>query len=214
MKKYVIFLLFVVAWNVACSGIIQRDVRIHRNFPAEKIALLETVQRDTLILDHIDAVFQTKWECGLFYPERYTAPYAQNVYYEVLVHGGERMLDKNVVIVTEDSHYSTPHCIGPYVSDPLIFKWTFAGFFLAIYCWILLALRKFLMWIYRDERCVTISRQRRETIASVVVVIFLTVGLGCLLRTYFFVFLPAMYLILIFLPSRTWYSRLGRMEKR
>lgn len=212
MKKYVIFLLFVVAWNVAFSAIIQRDVRIHGDFSAEKISLLQTVQHDTLILDHIDTVFETKWEWGLFRPERYKAPHTQNVYYEVLVRREDDALDKDVVIVTEDRRYSTPHCIGPYVSDPLILKWLFTGFFLAIYCWIWLALRSFLIWIHRDGRCVTIRRHRKETIASVVVVIFLTVGLGWFLRTYFFVFLPAMYLILIFLPARTWYSRLTKME--
>ena len=200
MKKLLLILLFVGLWNLGFSEDSQKMLRLNRDFPLDHIDVLKNIQHDTLIFEGTDAFSMAKWEWGNFYPHRYNAPYVQDYYYEISVRGN------GLVMVMDASHYGDLRKIGPYVSNPLPFSWILVGIWLAIHCFVFWVLRKLLLWIHRDYRYVTKQLQRRETIVSIIVTIVLTICMGWFVHSYFFLFLPAVYIILFFLPARTWYT--------
>lgn len=210
MKHLIVLFLLMGLWNPGFSATVHRSIEMHGLFPAEQIASLQNITKDTLIFSRMDTVQQAEWRWGIFYPHRYRAPFVFPVYHQVVL---SDFFGEQIMAVYANGYSGNPQQIGPYGPYPLRLRWTFFCFFFAIHCYVLCVLRKLLRWIHSDQRYVTIRRQRRETILSVLLTILLTSAiLGWWVGTYFFLFFPLIYLIIIFLPARTWYSRLTRME--
>lgn len=205
MKKIVILFLLVGLWGSVSSKTPQRFVRIYGPFPVEKLILLQTVTKDTLIFSKTDTVYEHAWQWGIFYSHRYRKPCLVNRYHSVKI--VESSTGTEVMLVYTNDYTSESKPIGSYTSDPLSWKWTFFCSFLVMHSLVFYFLRLRILYIYDGTvyRYVAVPHQRRKTIISVVVVILITAFLfGWLVKSYFLFFSPLLYSIFIFLPERIW----------
>jgi len=217
MKKYLVMTVcLVISWNAGYSEnkkFIRFDCVF---FSVEKLSLLEKITKDTLVYNTTDTSFESKWEWGIFYPHRYVATYACSTYYQVSYKKAVSNLSEDWIIVQSDLAYGEKKQIKPAVLNELPLKWTYFSFFLGIYCIVAWQLRSLFIRIHSYKgllrQQLSIGKKRNIKILAVIVAIIIIIVINLFFHSYIFLYLPFLYLILIFIPKKVWYSRSEKME--
>ncbi|MEI7918811.1 MAG: hypothetical protein WCH65_00955 [bacterium] len=216
MKKIIVFLLLLSIENLGFSSNTPKSLRITGLFPVEKLPLLQTLTKDTLLFAYTDTVRYSRYEWGVFYPHKYVAPFLRNKYYKITIEKSAATQDQDIVFVngiSDEDDSSLWQMIGNYEEDQTCFRWIALGLLLAIHCYGFWKLRKDFFWIYSDHRYETKQRQRNRAILMVLITMLIGIGIGWFAHSYFFLFFPIIYLIFIFLPTSTWYSGMTKRER-
>lgn len=207
MKKLFIILLCTHLCILGFSKTSQRNVIIEGKFPLDQLSLLQTLQHDTVIFEKTDTTSQSKWKWGFFLFDRYSEFYARDWYRKISV-------KKDLITVfSYDSASDKLRSLGPYSSDPFKSPWIPIVLLFIFHGLMFLILRIKLFNIHQRGKYFTIRHERTELILTVLFIAVIMAAVGFGLKSYFFTLLPVWCLVLIFLPARTWYDPLTKMEK-